>query len=197
MWTRKISPAAREIDVRAILRGPLGKEIHTRLILDTGSPFTILDIAFARTIGLTKKLSEGRSRLLSPTGPDNGYKRLQGAPRLAGLHGRRTPRCSRTLPPPQHGGEGLRRDRSGHPPPRAVGLRHAGGLRGVHLEEGLRAGWAFSAAAGEGSGLMPLLMPPDLVDPDLMQVPATTRAARGTGLEWPPERPSARQTRQT
>jgi hypothetical protein len=74
MWTRKIRPDAKEIDVRAVLRGPLGRDFHTRLILDTGSPFTILNVSFAETIGLTRKRSEGPSRLLSPTGPDDGYK---------------------------------------------------------------------------------------------------------------------------
>lgn len=74
MWTRKISPDAKEIDVRAILRGPLGREAHPRLILDTGSPFTILNIAFAESIDLTEDRAEGPSRLWAPTGKDDGYR---------------------------------------------------------------------------------------------------------------------------
>ena len=74
MWTRKASPEAKEVDVRAILQGPLGVETWGLLTLDTGSPFSILNIELANTIGLTEDLADGPSRLWGPTGADDGYR---------------------------------------------------------------------------------------------------------------------------
>lgn len=52
MWTRKASPDAKVIDVRVILRGPLGAETSAMLTLGTGSPFSILNVELARIGGL-------------------------------------------------------------------------------------------------------------------------------------------------
>lgn len=74
MWTRKASPDAKEVDVRVILRGPLGAETSAMLTLDTGSPFSILNVELANKIDLTEDRSDGPSRLWGPTGADDGYR---------------------------------------------------------------------------------------------------------------------------
>jgi predicted aspartyl protease len=54
--------------------GPLGDNRPLWLIVDTGTPVTILSAPWATELGLTKDRSVGKSRLMGPTGPQDGYR---------------------------------------------------------------------------------------------------------------------------
>lgn len=74
IWTTRVDPRTRLVAVPVTIEGPLGRSQITRLALDTGSPYTILNTALARTLDLDENRSEGPSNLLAPTGPQDGYK---------------------------------------------------------------------------------------------------------------------------
>lgn len=99
MWIRKASPQAKEVDVRVIVQGPTGVETSAMLTLDTGSPFSILNVELARTIDLTEDRADGPSRLWGPTGADDGYRIHAAAMTLMGKSLRDFPiRCHHIAP---------------------------------------------------------------------------------------------------
>jgi hypothetical protein len=73
-WKTAVRPDSEFIDVPVTVQGPDGQVETAWLVLDTGSPVTILRTAVAKDVGLTEALSVGRSHLLGPTGPDDGYR---------------------------------------------------------------------------------------------------------------------------
>jgi hypothetical protein len=73
-WTTKVDPKAKLVALIVTIEGPLGRRLDRRLVLDTGSPYTILDVDLANRLDLTANRAGGPSRLWSPTGPQDGYR---------------------------------------------------------------------------------------------------------------------------
>jgi hypothetical protein len=62
------------VHVLVVLRGPTGQTRDARLVLDTGTPVTILKHELAAYLDLGEDRSEGPSRLWGPNGADDGYR---------------------------------------------------------------------------------------------------------------------------
>lgn len=72
-WTKTIDDPSQLITVPCHITGPRGRSSTAILVLDTGSTVTILGADIASSLDLLASHSSLRSRLLGPTGPQEGY----------------------------------------------------------------------------------------------------------------------------
>lgn len=74
-WKISVSPQAKFIIALTHIVGPHGRETETRLIIDTGTPVTIIRSDLAALVDLTAGPDARDSRLSGPSGPQDGYAR--------------------------------------------------------------------------------------------------------------------------
>ena len=72
MWTHQFDPKSRIILVPVQVQGPLG-DVDLKFLVDTGTPVTIVNTAFADLLGCNAKTAKRRSRLWGTGGPQDGY----------------------------------------------------------------------------------------------------------------------------
>ena len=65
MFRSPIDPARRRILVDTVLYGPLGP-VGASLLVDTGTPVTVIDSDIVHMLGYSPREGRGRSRLLGP-----------------------------------------------------------------------------------------------------------------------------------
>jgi hypothetical protein len=72
-WSRPFDPDAEAIWVDSSLRGPTGEVRRLILVLDPGTPETIVDWDLTDQIGLDRSRSIGPARYHGMEGPQDGY----------------------------------------------------------------------------------------------------------------------------
>ncbi|MBI4864263.1 MAG: retroviral-like aspartic protease family protein [Candidatus Riflebacteria bacterium] len=72
-WGRPFDPKAEAIWVRGTLVGRQGREQQFLLLVDTGTPETIVDDELAAQIGLDRSQEIGPAHFRGFTGPQKGY----------------------------------------------------------------------------------------------------------------------------
>ncbi len=73
-WTIPVPSRAKLIDVPVLIVGPMCLEREAWLVLDTGSPVSIISTDLAELVGLDRDQSVGESRLIGPGGREEGYR---------------------------------------------------------------------------------------------------------------------------
>lgn len=72
-WTHPFDPHAEAIWVDTLLVGPGGRKRRLILVVDPGTPETMVDWDLAAQIGLDRSQSVGPARYFGMEGPQDGY----------------------------------------------------------------------------------------------------------------------------